>query len=125
MGLLPIFLIVSFSSRKSDGRSKVLPLAALYMILFSFIPPFVLLCIIYSKGFYDCIGEYIALVPSLIFFILWVQTYSAVDNWRKRNFPVSQIHLKEKQQISSPPQGSIGLANLNDQISQPPMVMQP
>ena len=101
-GIAPCGCICFLSKRSNDRRSKILPLAALYMVIFSFVPLIVIMLVTYSKGFYDCVWEFIVFVPSLFFFFLWVQTYYAIDNWRKYKYPVSDIPVRAVKKEEKP-----------------------
>ena len=79
-------LFTIYANKEIISVAKVLPIAALIMVLYSFIPFLVTFMVLYSKGFYDAVGQWFAFVFATLFLIAWVHMYIATEEWVRNEF---------------------------------------
>ena len=85
---LPAFIFAGWGRTENSSFSKMLPLACQVMIIQSSIPLAVSCFSLWKKGFYDCIGEWFAVVFGIIFLVPWSYLYKkALKNMEQ--YPVN------------------------------------
>ena len=68
-----------YNTNSSDSATKLLPCGMLVMISFSLFAVILIVMTIISKGFMDCVGEFIALMFGVVFTLVWTALYFATD----------------------------------------------
>lgn len=86
LALVNLIIMIIYVNKEQTGFAKILPLATMFMALYSLIPFLVNCMVIYSKGFHDCLGEWFAWAFSVCFLVLWCWFYIKTDNAVKEKF---------------------------------------
>ena len=89
-------IVQLYNMQDRDSNLKILPVGMMVMIGFSIFAVILIIMHIISKGFMDCVGEFIALAFAIVFLLAWNSLYSITDREVQYKFYSGDSNVEDR-----------------------------